>query len=173
MVPQLEYVIVLHWSSNLNSAPWYRSKLHFVPPFLGPCMKITRLSMFNQKHFTQSNPAIVFPMDKLKRFLHKANTGRSFHTVAHKNPILFAAFGWATSASQLLAEALQALDDYNSRLQRETPTVDLAHGLIDMSSISSFYKMIQRMIDIKVDLVRRRSWIPNIPRPLWKPWQIC
>lgn len=71
--------------------------------------------MSNKERSTRSNLAIVPPMDAPERFQQNANAGRSFVTVARRDPSAPAAREGDTSAPQLLPVAMQALDDINSR----------------------------------------------------------
>lgn len=104
-----------------------------------------------QELSTQSNPATVPCMDEPERFMHDANTGRKFVSVARGELSAPTTHEIATSVPQSFTEALRALNDSNGHPQQETSMFDLAHGSISKPLNTSFRHKVQRIIASKVD----------------------
>lgn len=73
--------------------------------------------MSKHERSTRSNLAIAPPIDELERFMQDENTGTSLATMAHRELSARTARRGAVLPPQSFAEALQALDDSNRRLQ--------------------------------------------------------
>lgn len=142
-------------------------------PSLCLCKSTTKVTMSNQECSSQSNSALIPPLDKPERFLQKTSTSSSFATLARRDLGAPAARKGAMLAPQLFADALQALDDFNCHPQQETAKIDLAHVPFDVSLTHHISKRYRRQSFPGLVTSWRRSSRRNIPRPQWKPWWIC
>lgn len=79
------------------------------------------------------NIVIASSVDNHKRFLHVANAGMSFVTVACRDCTEPSVCKKATLATQSFAKTLHALNNYDRRYRQKTSKIDIAHGPFDMS----------------------------------------